>query len=274
MKTLETLRKAPALALLLTALVLAGGCFDDDSTTGPDPADAPTLPPPTALDFDYSFFEGSSSLISRAARTHYPAAQIYVGFTAFVTRLVLTPPVAAFAVALHNVPSPQADGSWIWVYTHVTGAQESQIRLRGKRIGDDRAEWELRVSNSQLGWDQELWFDGETANEGTRGDWTFYDFNREGDPDVATISWGNDGEGEFLRWTDTEGENIGDRLEYRIEGSLYTLEFDDSADAEDWLVEWQDSDGTGSIEAPNHNGGERGCWDENQDDIDCPVPAS
>jgi hypothetical protein len=274
MLRLDAFRRTTVLAILATVLVVASGCFDDDDSTGPDTADAPALPPADALDFDYSFFEESSPSMARAARTHYPAAKLYVGISALVTRIVLTPPVAAFAVALHTIPSPQEDGSWIWVYTHVNGNVEWQVRLRGKRLSDDRAEWSMRVSNTQLGWDQELWFDGETANQGTEGDWTFYDFQREGKPDVATISWGSDAEGDYLNWTDTEGDNIDDSLELRILEGLHTLTFDDASDPDGgWEVTWLATDGTGSIRAPNYNGGEKGCWDENQNDTECPEPA-
>jgi hypothetical protein len=260
------------LAILAALLVGASGCVKD-STTSPEPADeAPTLPAPERLSFDWSFFDEREATERARSQNHFFNAYIRAIVVQAVTHFVLTPPVTAFALALHTVPSPQPDGSYLWIYTWAGGDEEAQIRLRGRPLAD-RVEWELRVTalhaNPPL--DNELWFEGETWHDADAGFWRFYDFEREGKPAVARIDWGTDHDGSFLRFTDLY-ENPEDTLEYRELGELGSITFTDADDSSlSWFIRWNEADGTGSIQAPDHNGGEEGCWDENQQDTQCPT---
>jgi hypothetical protein len=182
--------------------------------------------------------------------------------------------VTAFALALHTVPSPQDDGSWLWVYTWVDGAEEAQIRLRGRAEAEGRVSWELRASNSVDGYANELWFEGETWSEGDEGVWRFHDFERPGKPVVASLAWGRDEAGDFLRLQD-ELDNVGDSLEYREDGVLHSFTWTDAgAPEKDWFVRWNESDGSGSLRAPDYNDGQEACWDDRQNDVECPPPAA
>ncbi|MBU1676321.1 hypothetical protein KKA85_11125, partial [bacterium] len=186
------------------------------------------------------------------------------------TRIVLTPPVAAFAVALHNVPSYQEDGSWIWVYTHVDGAEEQQIRLRGLPVVGG-VEWQMRVSDSAAHppFANELWFEGTTHLDGELGDWTFYDFTLEGRPAVGRLEWGNDSDGEYLILSALYGDDAGDVLAYRHDAPHNTIDFTDGADGSQAYIRWNEADGTGSLMVPDYNGGAEACWDAQQFDVDC-----
>lgn len=269
--------------LAAAALIFgAAGCADENPVA-PDGGSgvsegAPVLPAPERLDFDFSFFDSREGMAAqqgesgmRGSKRNFFNAYVRAVMVQAITHLVLTPPVAAFSIALHTIPSPQADGSYIWVYTYVDGAEEAQIRLKGTPL-TDRVMWELRVSNTAENPPlvNELWFEGETWNDGDEGFWRFYDFNLEGDPLVARIDWGDDPDGEFLRFTDLY-ENPGDTLEYRDKGVLGSITGTDADTPDDsWFIKWNELDGTGSLRAPDYNGGEEACWDENQDDCDCP----
>ena len=39
-------------------------------------------------------------------------------------------------------------------------------------------------------------------------------------------------------------------------------------------ITWDEVTGAGSIQVPDYNDGERACWDEDQDDIECPDTTS
>jgi hypothetical protein len=260
-----------SLAFLGIALLFACGCSDENSTN-PEADSAPALPAAETLTFDFDFFQEPPPL-ARVSQQNFVSAYLRVVVVKAMAQLALTPPVAAFALALHIVPSPRPNGSYLWVYTWVNGGEEAQIRLRGKPLGTERVDWQMRVSSTVEGWDRELWFRGETWNEGDGGSWVFRDLAIEERPDVAQLEWGSDAEGGYLRFTDLYN-NVGDTLEYREDGSLHSLTFTDASDADlGWFVRWDDVEGTGSLQAPDYNEGEEACWDAQKIDTDCPPPA-
>ncbi len=284
MKSLLSLRRFRGIAVLAIALLAAPGCFDSGSSLGPDQAptdgsdaaQAPVLPSADNLTFQLGFFQDNEEVaLQRAGKWNFYNAFVRVVAVSAFTELVLAPPIGAFALALHTVPSPQPDGSWMWVYTWVDGAEEVQIRLSGTIVSDDRADWELRVSSTVEGWDKVLWFEGETWSDGDGGDWMFHDLDDAANPAVATLEWGADTDGEYLRLSDIVN-NIGDSLEYRGDGTISTVTYTDASDADlSWYVNWHELDGSGNLRAPDYNEGEKACWDEHQNDVECPVvPAS
>lgn len=197
------------LTYMTLGLVLAAqlGC-SDEAPVAPEESEPPVLPAPERLTFDFSFFQEPSPL-ERASKSNFFNAYVRAAVAGAVTHFLLVPPVTAFSLALHTVPSPQDAGSYLWVYTWVDGAEEAQIRLHGTPVSSGRVLWEMRVSNTEDGFENELWFEGETWKDGDEGVWRFHDFERPGKPIVARLEWGADEDGEFLRFVDTF-ENVGD----------------------------------------------------------------
>lgn len=267
----NTLIKKSFLILVLTAMVLAQiGCSQDSPFT-PDNStstQAPVLPDPQRLSVDLGFFADGKS--ADKSQNHFFNAYLRAVIVTAMTELVLAPPVAAFSVALHTPPSHQADGSWIWVYTHVQGQEEVQIRLHGLPV-DDSVQWSLYVSDNNPAHpiDNELWFDGSTANEGEQGSWTFYDFQLDGNPAVAELQWGYRDDGNFLSLTALAGEDAGNMLTYFESAPLCSIEFQEAQDENPWYIRWNEDDGSGSLMVPGYNYGERACWDSNQQDTFC-----
>ncbi len=286
MKTMRKLSAWPLAVLALTALILAGaGCDTGPETTapvGPPPADQPpVLPDPANLTFDFGFFDQAAAaapdgreMTAKGNKSNFFNAYLRVIVIRAITGFVLTPPVAAFAVALHTLPSPQPDGFYIWVYTCVNGDEEAQIRLRGRAIGA-RVEWELRVTApaAAVPLDNEVWFTGTTRDDGDFGQWRFYDPTLPGDPAVADLEWGTSLAGKYLAFTCLYGEDDGDTLAYRRNGPLASIEFTDaSAGDQLWFIRWDETAGSGSLLVPDYNGGEPACWDANQDNTTCEIP--
>lgn len=273
-KRTRTLRAAIVLAALALAALAAllAGCGSDPAR--PDPtAAAPALPDPERIVPNLSFFDQGQELAAKGAATkaNFVNAYLRVAVVNALTRLVLTPPVAAFGVALHTIPSPQPDGSWLWVYTWVNGAEEAQIRLRGRAVGDAVA-WELRVTalSNQPPFDNVLWFEGTTRRDGAEGRWIFHDPELTGNPAVAELSWGDGAGGEYLSLECTHGADAGDRLTYRHDAPECAVLFHEAGQEGDWDIRWNEADGTGSLMVPDYNGGRRACWDAHQNDIVCP----
>ena len=263
-----------ATAFALGAFVLtAQGCMNDSSTAPeddtPDTTNAPTLPDADRLSFDFDFFDEPQNN-GRCSNDSFFNAYIRTVVVAAVSELVLAPPVGAFALALHTPPSPQNDGSYLWIYTWTDGVEEAQIRLRGLPI-ENGAEWELRVSSTEDQIENELWFAGETRDDGDQGYFVFSDFHAVGKPDVARLEWGTENDAEFLRFTDLH-ENVDDTLEFRNTGDTASFRWTDASHpAESWYVNWNEADGSGQMQAPDFNGGEPACWDDDKCDTDCEI---
>lgn len=274
MNTKNTSKLWPVLILMALFLAMTG-CESEPTSPGNQNNQndqAPILPAAERLQFNFSFFDAGEkmSIEKDGSKLNFINAYLRVAVINAMTRLVLTPPVTAFALALHTVPSPQQDGSWIWVYTYVDGEEEAQIRLRGLPITDG-VEWELRVTVPDLETplDNEVWFDGVTRNEGELGHWTFYDPTLEGDPPAADLDWGHDAQGEFLTFTCRHGDDEGDVLGYYADGPENSIIFTDASEGQEWFIRWNEADSSGSLMVPEYNNGEVACWDENQDDVEC-----
>ena len=258
-----------AAAAFLIGLAFLTGCAED-APTAPENDSPPDLPDAEWLTFDTGFFDENGKTLDGSHRNFLNAAIRVAAVTAF-TEIALAPPVAAFALAVHTVPSRQPDGSYIWVYTYVMGDEEVRIRLRGKDNGNG-AEWSLRVRALHLDppIDDELWFEGETSRGGRTGVFRFYDWNLPGKPKTGTLEWENGAGYEELGFTDHQ-ENPGDELRFLADGEESRIDYhDDSADA-DWFILWRESDGTGSLKVEDYNGGEEACWDEDQENSACVV---
>lgn len=256
---------------LLLAVALLAGCGSDSAAPG-DAATAPRLPDPERIVPDLAFFEQGAALSAKdaASKANFVNAYLRVVVIDALTGLVLAPPVTAFSLALHTPPSPQPDGSWLWVYTWVNGDEEAQIRLRGHDTGAFVA-WEMRVTalSADPALDDVLWFEGQTAREGAEGQWLFHDPALTGNPAVGELTWGDDARGEYLTLACIHGPDTGDELTYRHAAPECSVTFSDGGNGATCDIRWNESDGTGSLQTPDYNGGARACWDTRQNDVVC-----
>jgi hypothetical protein len=253
-------------ALAVASSLLAGGCVSDDAPTAPA-SQAPTLPDTSYFSMNVDFFRTPAKEAIEASQINFLNAAVRVAVIKTVTDIVLTPPTAAFALALRSVPTRQPDGSWIWVYTYVHGTREAQIRLRGES-SSGRSLWELRITALHLGLDGELWFDGETSSWGREGFWRFYDFNKPGDPMVARLEWEQTTSLKSVSFIDLY-TNPNDRISYREGGADRSIDFNDASEGAEWFIRWNVATNAGSLMVPDYNNGDEACWDSERNDIDC-----
>ncbi len=263
----------PVLAAIL-ALALLAGCSDDNPTLpGQSQEQAPTLPDPGMLTMDLHFFDGGKALDKAFGQQNFYNAYLRAVIVSAATELILAPPIAAFSLALHTTPTPQSDGSWLWIYTWSRDGDEARIRLRGALAGADSVAWELRVTFDEGGqhFENELWFDGTTTDDGNTGHWTFYDFKQDGSPAVGELDWrGEDADHAQLRLAALAGDDAGDSITFTADGDERRIDYVDAPEAQTWYVRWNEADGTGSLQVPDYNGGQEACWDEQQFDVECP----
>ncbi|MBD3220005.1 hypothetical protein GF314_02080 [bacterium] len=255
---------------IVAGLVLAAGltgCSDDADPTSPD-AVAPALPAPEQLTFDFSFFAQGEQLDTdkeAGEYSHFVNAYLRAALLDLMAHLVISPPVAAFSLALDTPPSLQDDGSWVWVYTHVDGDEEAEIRLQGwpRDVGVD---WELRVTYDDV--DGVVWFDGHTEQEAQVGSWTFYEVEDPAHPATGRIAWDAASATERLLFTVMTGEDAGDTLEFRDHGAHAEIEHVDVTEQQTSTIRWY-PDGHGWIRWSDYDGFQRSCWDVDLRNTEC-----
>lgn len=256
-------------AIIFLLIINLSGCSDEDSSpTALEQAQAPTLPDPEILEFDFSFFDSAAEMEKNADGVHDNFVNAYLRAVVLgaMAKLTLTPPVAAFAVALHTVPVPQEDGAWIWSYSCGGVHHPLQIALRGMPAGDV-VEWEMRVGVG-LEAPTAVWFEGHTSGDGQEGQWLFHDLDDPDQPVCGEIAWGNFGGGSYLQFTSRELESNGDVLRFNDSHPSYEINFTPGNGDGEAFIKWN-ANGTGSLLVPDYNGGQEACWDMFQRNMDC-----
>ncbi len=287
--------RSGVLLVLLVALLGIQACSDDDPTA--PPADRPpSLPDVATMTIDLSYFNSAQVDRMSIEKGGPPVAQVVIGKENFINAAVrlyfvellfwaaIEPPVAAFALAIHSIPQLQSDGSWLWTYIYVKDEIEYRIFLYGTDRGD-HTEWRMEVStnNSQMPLDHFVWFAGEAMKNQSSGYWQFYEPILGGAEPAASelsttpgvqsirIDWTN-GTGDSHELTVLNnmpgGENEGDRLVFSTSLAMSYVEFVDVSEPVVYNVTWY-LDGSGSIEVPDYNNGEKACWDTHQNDVAC-----
>lgn len=260
-----------ALAVLFIILTLnLSGCSDDDSPTAPTSAQAqaPVLPQPADLQFDFSFFDTGADLEKSGEGIHGNFVNAYLRAVVLgaMADLVLTPPVGAFAVALHTVPVAQDDGSWIWSYDWNGYRHPVRVALRGLPA-EDHVKWEMRIGPGGVD-PTAIWFEGRTSGDGSQGHWLFRDIDDPDQPVCGEIAWGHDEAGNFLQFTGRESEGSGSVLRFNEAIFENRITFTPGDGTVASFIRWLPN-GSGSLMVPDYNGGEEACWDRWQEDMIC-----
>lgn len=255
--------------LILLAFQFAGCSSDESSPTANGTTAAPVLPATDQLQFDFSFFDAAASLDKGTTGQHDNFLNAYLRTVVLdaMAKLVLAAPVAAFSAAVHTVPLPQDDGSWVWLYTWHQGPDQVGIILRGKPAGTV-VEWELSLvaKSHPTG---VLWFSGATSGAGNEGHWVFHDLDHPDNPVSGEINWGPTAVGRFLEFVCLEPAHDGDRLRFQNDFPDFAITFTPGDGAAASFIRW-DVSGAGSLQVPDHNGGQEACWDSHLLDTVCP----
>jgi hypothetical protein len=272
------------LALLALFMPVLAGC-GKEPTAPVAKQDAPAVPPAASMNFDFAFFEahGAAQLAAAhpngvdatAAKSNWINAVVRVVYLNLTVADAFAPPVLALGAALNTQPVLGEDGWFTWTYAFTDKGHDVTLRLRA-RVDGATVTWRMHVTDPQASPPMQdfLWFTGETRLQNDRGFWIFNDRRDGGAVAVARIDWTDAGERDrslTFRNIDPLSADHGDALEYLVAGVQVSVTFHDESAHSDYDITWNEQDGTGSLRVPDYNGGERACWDEHQEDGECPA---
>ncbi len=289
--------RAGMFIVLAIALVGVQACNSDDNPAAPVEEQAPALPAMSTMSVDLSFFDQAQvtpQMVEKGSIDGMALAEtnkqnfIEAAVRAFYIQLTfwaaLEPPVAAFALAIHSVPQPQDDGSYLWTYIFVEGDIEYAIFLYGKDAGVSTV-WRMEVStnNPEMPLDHFVWFTGEAMKSNVSGYWQFYEPNAD-EILLAAAAMQTTGEQSLrIDWENLPGDvhkltllcnypgspDEGNNVVFFDSPAMNYIELTDVSIPEIYNVTWY-FDGSGSLQVPDYNNYEKACWDTQQNNIVCP----
>jgi hypothetical protein len=215
----------------------------------------------------------------QGTKLNFLNAVVRVAFVQVAVVTALTPPTLAFAAAVDTQPVLEEDGTFLWTYVWRPRIGHAvTIHLRG-RIDGVTVHWTLDVTDPQADPPLEAftWFWGETSLVSDHGFWVFNDIDRAGEVaaevEMIRIDWDHPDARHHSMVVEnirSDSAEFGDTLSFVQDETRCTMEFYDAS--EDILADitWNEHTGAGSIMVPDYRNGERGCWNETQDDVECP----
>lgn len=281
-------RSMPLILMFALSVSLITSC--DDDPTGPDPEDAPEPPSLDAVEMDLSTFEDADTYTpanrtgpeSKAFLEHLDQLQQDEQFTAHEQAALFASMSESIIISMRALPSaffqehqwgdPEVDGdTWSWEWSAQWEGESVTINITSESVGNER-HWELRYTTEGMeeDLDNELLIASQVADDHSSGGWQIYDmFDEDKDEPVWNLDFEMDGEiTTMVELTFDEAED--GQLLYERDNSTSTLQLWDVADEDSHtLIEWDNETGAGFIETPNFHDGERICWDENHEDVDC-----
>ena len=203
---------------------------------------------------------------------NFANAAIRVLAAQVATVVVLAVPVATFAAAANSTPTFEDDRRCHWRITTVQGGHTYTAHLNGVVQGSTVV-WDMRITSPTHipPLDEFVWYGGQGRLDRTAGTWTFYDpATPASSTAVLQIDWTHVSSTEH-GWEATAlaGVASGDVFTARVEGDDRTITYLDASEQDFMEIYWNAADGSGYLIAPHDNGGDRACWDGNQQDVVC-----
>lgn len=276
------LSKSRILVLFLTIVFLFSilGCEKDP--TEPEENEAPALPPVESMQMDLSFFTnppGQALAKTTLSKQNFIAAAGRVVIINAVVILASVVPTAFFIAALSQPPELQSDGKFHWIYAYTTpnGVHTYSVDLAGWiDVPNAEALWEVYVTSASHSptLNHFLWYEGRSKIGNKEGWWMFHDDQLPDTlVDVLKIDWqvpdSTHQELIFSNVWDTH-EDYGDSLKYSVDNNNDYLIFYDASKSQTNTIFWDSQTGAGFIEWFDYKEWVKSCWDNDQNDIECP----
>lgn len=261
------------LLLFSITCLLFISCSDDPSTFTDEP---PELPPVASMDADMSTLIGSNQAKS-AATTHsadyYIEAVFHAGFLKRVIDNNLSMPKDLLEAAEDTVAQLNDNQQWEWNYQYTTNTNNFDVRLVAERIASSVINWSFFVTADHLGLENHLLFSGTTQDAGKEGTWMYNSLqDPENDQQLSEINWTIQDEQNVQLRLDVLSDRLvaaGSYIDFSFDEVQKTVAYYDAGEDTTTTIQWNVDTKAGYIVAPNINNGEKACWDEEQENINC-----
>ncbi len=265
------------IVLLCFYMAVLPSCSSDGPT---DPGDvAPEIPPLTTMSMDFSLFpeDGGKASLGDAALQFTQANFLRAVLTVTIFNVAVLAataiPVAATAAALSANPTLEDDGKFHWEFTTTTNNQTLTLELVGE-VRPSVVHWEMFVSRQlPTPLDKFRWYEGDSAIDGGSGFWQFYNDSHPNEQrNHGRIDWeyiSDDDRTLMFTNNNPDDQGVGSTLTYEVMSPDISVEFLNAGAQDTVKAAWNNQTGEGYIIDPNFNNGEKSCWDENQQDVQC-----
>jgi hypothetical protein len=266
-----------ALLFAFTGLILISGCKPKNDYT------KPTIPPESAFAIDFSAMDSNQvkSMAEKEGAGNFLHAGVQVWIWSFLINATLAIPVAAYKVAISQVPENIDDDVWLWSFTVGVENNQYTAELTGKSVDEGaNVEWNMDLSYDAplIGFENFAWYTGTMNAEITEGQWILHegpfkdwkfiqiDWTRSLTADVWDIKYTNikDGDG-----------GIGDYINHGFTADTdFNAFFNIYDKSEDNLVQiqWNRTYNNGRVKNPKYFGNEEWhCWGQDYLDCECEV---
>jgi hypothetical protein len=272
----STIAEKIVILFLCGYMAFLPGCSGDDPASSNDP---PDIPPIGTMTADFSLFQAGQQALAKSQDSQSNANFLIAGISVLVINSVIilgsVIPVLATAAALSVQPTLEDDGKFHWVFSYPENTPDYSIELTAK-VNPEVINWEMLVTHEAQSLDQFKWYDGETQIGDSTGFWQFYDHLKpEQSVQTVRVNWDYRSENkrtlEFIHNEPDHPQN-GTTVSYAADNDSVTVEFFDSKKNDTVTISWNRVTGAGYLIAPNHNNGEKACWNDNREDVDCTGP--
>lgn len=254
---------------LIVLTVIATGIVSCDSTNSGS-ENPPQMPPAESMSADFSEMDNANSkTAAKQAESNFNTAFVVTAVAKAIVQANAAIPRALLTAASNQEAEFTGEGSWEWYYSATENGNSYGVKLTAEAGTGNEVDWKFYVTNSQQGWDNQLFVSGTANREATSGTWTYYDLSNGEEAAVTTWAKAEGSQSLTLEVLSDRNDKEGDRLEYTFENDVKTLILLDASEGNTTTISFNVNTYTGFIISPDYNNGEKSCWDENLNNVSC-----
>lgn len=265
--------------LLLLLLLVNIGCEKKSPTESSKNEQAPTLPPATSMQVDFKMFNNSLAMAKAThtlAKNNWLNAAIRVAVINSAVALGVSIPASIFALAISEQPKLDDEGKFHWLYNCQFGSESFSADLVGwLDVKNHESVWEMYITSTNVvpQLTRFLWYEGRSKMDGTNGYWRIYNAKQpESKTDFIRVDYNfmpSDLRSLVFENIADGNPNLGDKLSYQVSNTTIKVEFWDASELRNAEISWDSGTGSGYLQMPGYNNGQKSCWDQNKDDTSC-----
>ncbi|MFK7843708.1 MAG: hypothetical protein AB8G77_00300 [Rhodothermales bacterium] len=262
------------IALLLLLIITFTGCDTVDPKT--EDQQAPAVIPQEAFALNLDIFQQETPANKNsAAYTNWLSATVRAGVATYIGQAILEVPFELTA-AIQHVPPVYNENAFVWAADTLVDGQLYGIALKAQ-IADNFVDWQMKVTGvvdeTGVTFENFLLYSARTYTDADEGTFQVYFPTEAGSQQVMDGAYEiNDEAGQTLSFNIPQDvEEIGGTAAIvNHYNDQVTLDLTGPHGGKHF-IEWDTVTGAGSLIADDYNNGEKACWDETLQNVECEV---